>query len=259
MRVFFLCDDEPFEIPSAVLTVMRRRPRHSYTVLSFPGHGSFSKFKTNLKRYMALYGPLGFPVRAVQFIFYKFLAALGIPTRRPHSLREAASRAGATYLRIEKINTKRTRRALSEMEPDVFFSIACPQILRKKTLELPKYGVYNIHTSLLPRNRGMLPSFWTLLENKGDSGVTLHKMNPKLDDGPILLQRRVPATLHKTSLHELIRKGKEVAADLICEAIELLESGDYTLKPNPEREATMNTFPTRKDVRRFRRMGGRVW
>lgn len=259
MKIFFLCDDEPFEIPNAVLTVMKRLPQHSYTVLSFPGHGSFNMFKTNLSRYMALYGPLGFPVRAAQFTMYKLLAAFRAPTRKPHSLKQAALRAGAGYMRIEKINSKNTRRTLASMEPDVFFSIACPQILRKKTLQLPRQGVYNIHTSILPRNRGMLPSFWTLMQDEGNVGVTLHKMNPKLDDGPILLQRRIPASIRETSLHQLIRKGKEVAADLICEAIELLQHGDYELLPNPEQEATMNSFPTRKDVRRFLRMGGRVW
>jgi methionyl-tRNA formyltransferase len=259
MNVVFLCDDEPFHIPSTVHEVMTRLPHHRYTVVSFPGHGSFLMFTKNVSRYFALYGPFGFPVRAMQFIILKLLAILRVPTRKPHSLSEAARRGGGRFLFVNNINTKESRDLLAGGSPDVFFSIACPQILKLKTLEIPKLGVYNIHTSLLPRDRGMLPSFWTLMDEGSNTGVTLHKMNVKLDDGPILLQRRIEASIRDTSLHKLISRGKSVAVDLICEAIDRLESGDLEFFPNDEALSTSNTFPTRRDVVAFRRKGGRIW
>lgn len=238
---------------------MSARPDHDYTVISVPGHGSFSKLGTNFTRYLGLYGPLGFPVRATQFLALKLGAALNLPTPRPHSLRQAAHRNRTKYMKLESINSKSGRRVLRGLEPDVFFSIACPQILKSRTLRIPRMGVYNIHTSLLPKNRGMLPSFWTLFENRGRTGVTLHRMNEQLDAGPILLQRRIPAFISDTSLHQLIARGKAAAADLLIEALDLLDSGDFQLQPNDPDMATSNSFPERSDVLAFRRSGGRIW
>jgi methionyl-tRNA formyltransferase len=259
MRVAFLCDDEPFHIPGTVSAVISARPDHDYTVIAVPGHGSFSKMGTNFRRYLGLYGPLGFPVRAAQFLALKLAAALGLPTPKPHSLRQASQRTDTRYMKLEKINSRSGRRVLRSLDPDVFFSIACPQILKSRTLSIPEMGVYNIHTSLLPENRGMLPSFWTLFENRGNTGVTLHRMNEQLDAGPILLQRRIPAGISDTSLHQLISRGKAAAAELLIEALDLLESGEYELKPNDPDRATTNTFPSRSDVVAFRRRGGRIW
>jgi folate-dependent phosphoribosylglycinamide formyltransferase PurN len=259
MRIAFLCDDEPFHIPGTVSNVIEARPEHDYTIISVPGHGSFSKLGTNFRRYLGLYGPLGFPLRAVQFLALKLGAAIGLPTTRPHSLRQAARRNGVRYLKLDSINSKSGRKILRDLEPDVFFSIACPQILKSRTLAIPRLGVYNIHTSMLPENRGMLPSFWTLFEDRGKTGVTLHKMNEQLDAGPILLQKRIPARISDTSLHQLIALGKRTAAELLIQAVDIMESGEVELHPNNPDEATTNTFPQREDVLEFRRRGGRIW
>ena len=259
MRVAFICDDEPFHIPGTVAAVIESRPEHDFSVISVPGHGSFSKMGTNFKRYLGLYGPLGFPVRAFQFLSLKLAAALRLPTPKPHSLKQAAHRTGARFIKLESINSKEGRQLLRSLEPDVFFSIACPQILKTRTLSIPRLGVYNIHTSLLPENRGMLPSFWTLFEDQGRTGVTLHRMNEQLDAGPILLQEEIPARLSDTSLHQLIARGKRTAATLLTKALDILETDDIKLYPNDRSEATTNSFPERKDVVEFRRRGGRIW
>ena len=259
MRIAFLCDDEPFHIPGTVYSVIEARPHHDYTVISVPGHGSFSKLGTNFRRYLGLYGPLGFPLRAIQFLALKMAAAIHLPTPKPHSLRQAAARSSVRYLTLENINSKSGRKILRELRPDVFFSIACPQILKSRTLDIPRLGVYNIHTSLLPENRGMLPSFWTLYEDRGKTGVTLHRMNEQLDAGPILLQKSIPARISDTSLHQLIARGKETAAELLIHAVDIMESGEIELIPNDPEKATTNTFPQRRDVMEFRRRGGRIW
>ena len=259
MRIAFICDDEPFHIPGTVSAVIEARPHHEYTLISVPGHGSFSKLGTNFKRYLGLYGPLGFPLRAIQFLALKLGAALQLPTPKPHSLRQAALRNSVRYLTLESLNSKSGRKILRGLGPDVFFSIACPQILKTKTLEIPRLGVYNIHTSLLPKNRGMLPSFWTLYEDRGKTGVTLHRMNEQLDAGPILLQKPIPARISDTSLHQLIVMGKRTAAELLIQAVDIMESGEIELSPNDPEQATTNTFPQRQDVVEFRRRGGRIW
>lgn len=58
--------------------------------------------------------------------------------------------------------------------------------------------VINLHPSLLPRNRGPNPFFWSILNGDSDSGVTAHALIDKLDAGDICLQRRIPIAPDET-------------------------------------------------------------
>ncbi len=257
MNVVFLCDDEPFNIPRTVARIIRKRPFNRYTLISLHGHGSLKKPILNIRRYMNLYGSWGFFIQLLKFAALKISGRFLFPTRYSHSLRQTAKREHAGYAALGKLNSKESRDYLSSLAPDVFISVACPQILRKKILKIPGLGAWNVHSALLPRNRGMLPTFWSLL--KGDTpGVTLHEMVPELDAGEILLQKSIDCSINDTTLHQLLDRSKHLAAEVISEGLDLLEEGGYTLLPNPSAEATMNKFPSKKDIKRFKWMGGKI-
>ncbi len=257
MRVVFLCDNEPFNIPKTVAKIIRKKPFNRYTVISLQGHGSLNNLRLNFARYMSLYGFPQFFIQLFRFALLKISARLMLPTRFSHSLRQTANREHADYTSLKNVNSASSREYLSSLNPDVFISIACPQILRKKALSIPRLGAWNVHSALLPRNRGMLPTFWSLC--KGDTpGVTLHKMVPDLDAGEILIQRSLDCSIEDTSLHQLLGRTKNLAADIVSDGLGLIETGDYSIQPNPPEDATVNTFPTRAEVRRFRDIGGKI-
>lgn len=257
MNVVFLCDDEPFNIPRTVARIIRKQPFNDYTIVSLKGHGSLKKPLLNLRRYMALYGFFGFFLQLARFAAFKISGILRLPTRYSHSLRQTAAREHADYVSLESVNSREGREFLESLSPDVFISIACPQILRKRTLAIPKRGAWNVHSALLPRNRGMLPSFWSLYH--GDRpGVTVHRMVRELDAGEILLQKGIDLTADDVSLHQLLQMTKDLASRLVSEGLELIRRNDYTLLPNPKDQATFNSFPTRDDVIRFVDRGGRI-
>ena len=257
MRIVFLCDNEPFHIPQCVLSIIRARSEHRYSIIELPGHGSIKKHKDNLKRYFGLYGPLQFIVQLLKFSSLKISAFLNLPTAKPHSLKQTARRTGSDFVRVNSINSSDSVQLMKSFGPDLLISIACPQILKKRILRIPAKGAWNVHSSVLPRNRGMLPSFWSLYK-KEQPGVTVHKMVRKLDDGGILLQEKLDASVHDTSLHQLIKRSKELAAELIIESIDLLETESQELLPNPHDEATFNTFPVSSEVKQFRALGGKI-
>jgi folate-dependent phosphoribosylglycinamide formyltransferase PurN len=259
LDVVLLCDDEPFEIPGAVERIVESLPEWRFTVVSLPGHAAFSGAGTNISRYVGLYGVAGFFVRGIQMVILKALAAVGAPTSRPHSLRQAASRARAAYARIDRINSKEGRDALAGMHPDVVVSIACPQILSPRTLAIPSICSLNLHSALLPNNRGMLPTFWSLFSDPPKAGVTLHFMDAGLDSGEILLRREIPVSREGTSLHSLIREAKSVGAGMVVEGLLIISRGGFSTIPNPPDAGSRNGFPSRRDVAVFRRKGGRIW
>jgi len=256
--VVFACDDEPFNIPGTILAVMTARPGHAYHVFPLAGHASARHAVANARRYLALYGPAGFLAKGVALAARRVAAAMGFTRGGPFSLDQAAAIAGAEVHRVRSLNSPESRALLSALAPDLLISMACPEILRRRTLSIPSRAALNVHSALLPRNRGMLPTFWSLMESPPRPGVTVHLMNERLDDGEILLQREIPVDRRRTTLEALLAESKRVAAELLVEAIDAYDRGSPVTFPNPASEATVNTFPSRRDVREFRRRGWRV-
>jgi methionyl-tRNA formyltransferase len=160
---------------------------------------------------------------------------------------------------IKDINSKESLDFLERMDIDIVFSIAASQILKKGVLKLPKIGCFNIHTSKLPQNRGMMPNFWSLYnyDKSPISAITIHKMNEALDDGDILLQEEFYLD-PKESLDSLIKRTKMMSVKIFLKAVDLLNNKGQNLIKNDSTKATYNSFPTKLDVIRFKEKGLKI-
>ncbi len=81
---------------------------------------------------------------------------------------------------------------LQDWAPDLIVVAAFGQILRPAVLDLPRFGCINIHGSLLPSGRGAAPIQASILAGDQETGITIMKMDPGVDTGPILSQRSTP-------------------------------------------------------------------
>jgi methionyl-tRNA formyltransferase len=140
---------------------------------------------------------------------------------------------------------------------DLIVSVAAPSIFKPALIDVPRLGCINIHHAPLPRYRGMMPNFWQLYHGEKTVGITIHRINPKIDEGEILLQRMVPVEPGE-SLDALIRRTKRLGARYMVEAIELVKTGRVEWKENRPEDGSYFSFPTKEDVRRFRAMGHRL-
>ncbi len=104
----------------------------------------------------------------------------------------------------ENINHPLWVERIRKMEPDILFSFYYRNMVGKEILEIPPRGCLNLHGSLLPRYRGRCPVNWVLINGEKETGVTLHHMTPRPDDGDIVGQKTVPIDDNDTalSLHE---------------------------------------------------------
>ena len=75
---------------------------------------------------------------------------------------------------------------LQHWAPDLIVVAAFGQILRPAVLDLPQYGCINVHASLLPRWRGAAPIQAAILNGDEQTGITIMRMDPGIDTGPIL-------------------------------------------------------------------------
>jgi methionyl-tRNA formyltransferase len=146
---------------------------------------------------------------------------------------------------------------LKEYQPDLLISIGRNQIFKRPLLDLATFGCVNLHTALLPKYRGLMPSFWVLKNNEKYTGVSVFFVDEGIDSGPILVQKKVE--IGHRSQEELIRHTKQIGMECIIESVELIQKGSYNLIPNPAEEMTYFTFPTRNDVDEFYKAGKRFF
>ena len=151
----------------------------------------------------------------------------------PSPVKEEALRLGIEVFQPDKIKKAENVEILKKYPADVFVVAAFGQILSKEILEMPRYGCINIHASLLPMYRGAAPIQWAILNKEEKSGVTIMQMDEGLDTGDMLLKGETVIEKDDTadSLHD---KLSEQGANLIVEALALLEKGELKATPQPE-------------------------
>jgi methionyl-tRNA formyltransferase len=120
------------------------------------------------------------------------------------------------------------------LEADLAVVVAYGLILPPAILDGPRLGCLNVHASLLPRWRGAAPIQRAILAGDSITGVTIMRMEPGLDTGPMLARARVPVE-DKTS-GELHAELAEIGAGLLVET--LTQLGELKPEPQDEREAT---------------------
>jgi methionyl-tRNA formyltransferase len=127
--------------------------------------------------------------------------------------------------------------ALRELAPDISVVVAYGHILPQDVISLPPRGTLNIHASLLPRWRGAAPIQAAILAGDAESGVSIMRMVPQLDAGPVLLQARTPILGDETG-GELAVRLSELGALAIVEALTLASLGDAVGTPQDEAGVT---------------------
>jgi UDP-4-amino-4-deoxy-L-arabinose formyltransferase/UDP-glucuronic acid dehydrogenase (UDP-4-keto-hexauronic acid decarboxylating) len=117
-----------------------------------------------------------------------------------HSVAELAAARGIPVYAPEDINHPIWVGKIKALEPDIIFSFYYRQMVKPVILDIPPRGCINLHGSLLPRYRGRCPANWVLINGEKETGVTLHYMTPRPDDGDIVAQAKVPIDKDDTAL-----------------------------------------------------------
>ena len=134
---------------------------------------------------------------------------------------------GIPVHRVPSFNDDAVYEAIRSLAPDFLFSFYFREMIQARFLALPRLGAYNLHGSLLPKYRGRAPINWVLVKGETETGVTLHAMTPKPDDGHILAQARLPIAWDETAL-SLTRKAAVAGHDLVRNALPGLVAGSLT-------------------------------
>src|SRR6478672_11257279 len=137
--------------------------------------------------------------------------------------------------------------AITTMAPDISVVVAYGHILPRRIIDLPRLGTLNIHASLLPQLRGAAPIQAAIKQGFAETGVTIMRMVPALDAGPIILPAATPI-LEDETYGELQNRLSELGALTLLESLALIELGAATEQPQDESRATYAPKVTRADA-----------
>lgn len=199
-----------------------------------------------------VYGLKYFQYKLRQMIANKVKARFG----GQNTVAAIAKKHGVPVHRTSDVNSQEFRDLLKGLGVEFIVSISGTQLYKKDLRMQTPFGIVNCHGALLPKYRGLMPSFWTLCNGEEWGGVSVHYVDRKLDNGPIVVQRKYKIEPHDT-LEDVMARGKKIAAEAIVECVRLVEAGNPPLMPNPEEEQSHYAMPTDADVKRFRERGRR--
>jgi folate-dependent phosphoribosylglycinamide formyltransferase PurN len=128
--------------------------------------------------------------------------ALAAHGRLLYTLKEVSSRHCIPLTITSNVNNPETVRSIAELKPDVLIGLGT-RILSKDVLNTAAVGVLNGHSSILPAYRGSTTEFWQLALGESVTGVTIHWMLPRVDQGAICAQRSWP--IPRGADHHLLR------------------------------------------------------
>jgi folate-dependent phosphoribosylglycinamide formyltransferase PurN len=184
---------------------------------------------------------------------------LSDPSQNPFSVAYTAKKHHIPVTFVNDINSASFLAELKNDKPTIIINQA-QAILKEQFLIIPQVGSLNRHCGLLPKYRGRLAPFWALLKGEKESGVSIHFIDKEIDNGPILVQKKVPITRSDT-FDSLLAKDFAIAPEAMVEAVGLIKSGEYNnrLIPNEKKFSSYYSSPNIRDALLYRKKLLKRW
>ncbi len=135
-------------------------------------------------------------------------------------------------LQPEKLKDERFIEALKDWQADLQIVVAF-RMLPEVVWNMPKYGTFNLHASLLPQYRGAAPINWAVMNGDTETGITTFFLKHEIDTGEVIQQVKVPIadTDDVGTVHD---KLMLLGGKLVTETVDAIING--TVKSIPQEE-----------------------
>ncbi len=259
---YVFIQNDPFQLPRVLDKYLREFSDSTAGInIQSVAQGKRTIFQTAMDLYR-LYGLRYFCRKLSSYIWAKLCGKIindiFQSTRKCYSVAAVARKYSVPVTESVDVNSESFRKDLRDLGVQLIVSISGTQFYGKALREQTSAGIVNCHGALLPKYRGLMPSFWTLANGETQGGVSVHFVDEKLDNGPIVVQRHYRIHPHDT-LEQIMARSKDLAAEAIIECVRLIEAGDPPRLDNDESLASHYSMPTRDDVKRFYANGHRFF
>lgn len=137
--------------------------------------------------------------------------------------KEFGSGHGISVFQEQDLKNEAVFKQIESFAPDLMVVISYGKIIPKEIYNYPKYGTINIHASLLPKYRGAAPIQNSLLHGDSETGVSIQRINDKLDEGNVLLSKTTSIS-ETENYHGLRQRLSFLSAELLESFLQKLSS-----------------------------------
>lgn len=182
---------------------------------------------------------------------YKIVGVITAPDKpagRGRVMRESAVKKYAisknlTVLQPTNLKNESFLNDLKRLNAELQIVVAF-RMLPKTVWQMPKYGTFNLHASLLPAYRGAAPIHWAIINGEKTTGVTTFFIDEKIDTGEIILQKEIDIQDNETvgTLHD---KLMHLGAQLVTKTVDIISTGNLktTKQPDLEEKKAPKLYP----------------
>lgn len=250
MRIVIITQNEPFYLAENLSYLIDILPEHSEiigcVVADVSPFGKKENFFIKAKKTYDIFGLSFFIYYSIKFIASKF-------SLKKNVFNVLKKNKIPSIILDEAINNTSSVNKIKAFEPDLLISILGNQIFKAPILKLAPKGCINLHTALLPKYRGLMPTFWVMKNNETKTGVSVFFVDEGIDSGPIIVQTEV--NIGNRTQEELIIHTKKIGMEAIAKSVDLIQKDEVKLIENDSSKKTYYKFPTRKDVKQFKKIG----
>jgi len=140
------------------------------------------------------------------------------------TLVEVAEKNNIPVLRAAELNTPSFEAALRKLSPELAVVCGFPKLIPMPLAELVKYGVINLHPSLLPQHKGGTPNRWVIRNGDDVTGISAHYITENFDEGPVISSKEI-AVYTKDTWGDVERRICEVMPGIACELLNMAREG----------------------------------
>ena len=197
---------------------------------------------------IAFMGTSGFSVPTLESLIKNKFKIIGVYTQSPKKSKRGQKINASPIEEFSKKNKINIRNPINldndeefkifkKLSPDIVIIVAYGQIISKNFLNIAKFGFINIHASLLPKWRGAAPIQRAIMNRDKKIGVSIMKIEEKLDSGPVLVSKELELNNYLTH-GEVEKRLSIIGANLLIESLKNIEKGNSKFIDQKHSEAT---------------------
>jgi len=169
-------------------------------------------------------------------------AAPARPGARPDPLVAAAEEKKLPVYQFAKYSDPEALGKLRELDAEIGVMAYVTLFAPPEFCSIPKRGMIQFHPSLLPLHRGAASIPWAIIRGRSETGLTIFRPTPGLDEGPVILQKRVAIGPDDTAASLYFDKIFPLGVEALLQAADLVVAGRATEWTQDESQATYEGF-----------------
>lgn len=152
-------------------------------------------------------------------------------------------------LKTKDINSDDSKAWLKARDADYIASCYFNQVIDMEVAKLAKIDCVNVHTAMLPNDRGPLPIFWAMFQGFEKVGISIHKVEEDVDMGEVYLQKKISMPDRSLVWNEFYFWSN--GANILAKWIACPEKYEFTRFKQIQDEGSYQGFPSKASVDEF--------